>query len=77
MTAPVLLVVMTLTTRAGTPASIMQLGDRQGGQRRSVAGFSTAVQPAASAGAILRVAMAAGKFQGVISTQTPIGCSGP
>ena len=34
------------------------------------------VQPAASAGPILRVAMAAGKFQGVTSTETPIGwCS--
>ena len=40
----------------------------------SSAGFSTTVQPAASAGPILRVAIAAGKFQGVTSTQTPIGC---
>ena len=31
-----------------------------------VAGLSTIVQPAASAGPILRVAIAAGKFQGVI-----------
>jgi hypothetical protein len=29
--------------------------------------------PAASAGAILRVAIAAGKFQGVTSSDTPIG----
>ena len=42
----------------------------------SVAGFRTTVQPAASAGAILRAAMAAGKFQGVTRTATPIGwCS--
>ena len=32
------------------------------------------MQPAASAGPILRVAIAAGKFHGVTSTQTPIGC---
>ena len=32
------------------------------------------MQPAASAGPILRVAIAAGKFHGVTSTQTPTGC---
>ena len=32
------------------------------------------MQPAASAGAILRVAIAAGKFHGVTSTQMPTGC---
>ena len=37
------------------------------------AGFRMQVQPAASAGAILRVAIAAGKFHGVISSETPIG----
>ena len=36
-------------------------------------GFTTIAQPAASAGAALRVTMAAGKFQGVIAAQTPIG----
>jgi hypothetical protein len=35
--------------------------------------LSTTVQPAASAGAILRVAMAAGKFHGVTSAATPTG----
>ena len=39
----------------------------------SSAGLRTTVQPAASAGPILRVAIAAGKFQGVISSETPIG----
>ena len=39
----------------------------------SDAGFSTMVQPAASAGAILRVPIAAGKFHGVTSTATPAG----
>ncbi len=39
----------------------------------SDAGLRTIVQPAASAGASLRVAIAAGKFQGVMSSETPIG----
>ena len=39
----------------------------------AVAGFSTIVQPAASAGPHLRVIIAAGKFHGVIAAQTPIG----
>ena len=39
----------------------------------SAAGLRTTVQPAASAGAILRVAMAAGKFHGVTSAATPTG----
>ena len=41
----------------------------------SLAGLMITVQPAASAGPILRVAMAAGKFHGVTSTLTPTGCS--
>ena len=39
----------------------------------SDAGFKIIVQPAASAGPIFRVAIAAGKFHGVISNETPIG----
>jgi len=39
----------------------------------SEAGFSTTVHPAASAGAILRAAMAAGKFHGVTRAETPTG----
>ncbi|CAB4878739.1 unannotated protein [freshwater metagenome] len=39
----------------------------------SDAGFKIIVQPAAIAGPILRVAIAAGKFQGVMSSETPIG----
>jgi len=38
-----------------------------------LAGFNTTVQPAASAGPILRVAIAAGKFHGVASRATPTG----
>ena len=37
------------------------------------AGLSTIVQPAASAGAALRVIIAAGKFHGVMPAVTPIG----
>ncbi len=39
----------------------------------SEAGLRIIVQPAAMAGPILRVAMAAGKFHGVMSTETPTG----
>ena len=39
----------------------------------SEAGFRITGQPAASAGPILRVAMAAGKFHGVTSTAMPAG----
>ena len=39
----------------------------------SPAGFRMTVQPAASAGAILRAAMAAGKFHGVTRSATPTG----
>jgi hypothetical protein len=39
-----------------------------------LAGFSTTVQPAASAGETLRVIIEHGKFHGVIAPQTPIGC---
>ena len=40
----------------------------------SEAGFRITVQPAASAGPILRVAIAAGKFHGVTRIETPTGC---
>ena len=39
-----------------------------------LAGLITTGQPEASAGPALRVIMALGKFQGVISAATPIGC---
>ncbi len=38
-----------------------------------LAGFSTMVFPAASAGAIFQTAIMNGKFQGMICPQTPIG----
>ena len=66
-------VVNTLTTPSGTPASdsIEQISSVVSGV--SAAGLMMQVQPAASAGPILRVAIAAGKFHGVTSTETPIG----
>src|SRR6266478_3106957 len=56
---------MTLTTPAGTPASARIGISASIVSGVSEAGLSTTVQPAASAGPILRVAMAAGKFHAV------------
>ncbi len=64
---------MTLTTPAGTPASSRIGISASMVSGVSDAGLSTTGQPAASAGPILRVAMAAGKFHGVTSTATPAG----
>jgi hypothetical protein len=63
----------TFNTPDGTPASsrIWAIANAVSGV--SEAGLRIMVHPAAMAGPILRVAMAAGKFQGVISTDTPIG----
>ena len=66
-------VVTTLSTPAGSPASCSSAATARAVSGVSAAGLSTAVQPAARAGAILRVAMAAGKFHGVMSTLTPTG----
>jgi len=57
---------MTLTTPAGTPASSRMPVNSRVVSGVSSAGLTTTVQPAARAGAIFRVAMASGKFQGVI-----------
>ena len=51
--------------------AVGQLGQRQGRERRLAGGLITNVQPAASAGAALRVIMALGKFHGVIAATTP------
>jgi len=64
---------MTLTTPGGTPASSRIGISASMVSGVSDAGLSTTVQPAAIAGPILRVAMAAGKFHGVTSTATPAG----
>src|SRR4051794_8180238 len=73
-TAPALRVVRQLTTPGGTPASSSSATMASAVRGVSVAGLRTTVQPAASAGPILRVAIAAGKFHGVTRTATPIGC---
>ena len=65
--------VTTFTTPSGTPASRRISATANADSGVSLAGFSTTVQPAASAGPILRVAIAAGKFHGVTSTLTPTG----
>ena len=63
----------TFSTPAGRPASSMVWAKSWAVSGVSLAGLSTMVQPAAMAGATLRVAMARGKFQGVISRQGPTG----
>ena len=65
--------VSTFTTPAGAPASASSEPSISAVSGVSPAGFRTTVQPAASAGPILRVAIAAGKFHGVSSNATPTG----
>ena len=63
----------TLTTPSGTPAwrsSSTKYSEVRGVRR---AGFNTTVQPAASAGPILRVPIASGKFHGVMRKHGPTG----
>src|SRR5206468_6442081 len=59
------------STPAGTPAASASLTSASDVSGVSSAGFHTTVQPAASAGAILRAIIAAGKFQGVTTATTP------
>ena len=63
----------TFTTPGGTPASARMSATASAVNGVSAAALSTTVQPAASAGPILRVAIAAGKFHGVTSRDTPTG----
>src|SRR5208282_5954493 len=63
----------TLTTPAGIPASAASSANARADKGVSSAGLATMVQPAASAGAILRASMAMGKFHGVIAAATPTG----
>jgi hypothetical protein len=74
ITAPEEEVVSTLRTPAGRPTSSRILASASIDSGVSPAGLTTMVQPAATAGPILRVPIAIGKFQGVISTQGPTGC---
>ena len=59
--------VMTLSTPSGSPASWKIRASESIVSGVCCAGFMTIVQPAASAGPILRVPIAAGKFHGVIA----------
>ena len=63
----------TFTTPSGTPTrrKMSQIASAVSGV--SLAGLSTTVQPAANAGPIFRVAIAAGKFHGVANNDTPTG----
>gem|GEM_PF-1935510 len=66
-------VVITLTTPAGTPTSSSSFTKCKVVSGVSEAGFTTTVHPAASAGAIFRVAIASGKFHGVMKKHGPTG----
>ena len=67
------LVGTTCITAGGMPACSASLARAAALRGVSLGGLMTTAQPAAKAGAILRVIMAAGKFHGVIMPQTPTG----
>ncbi len=64
----------TLNTPAGMPARSASTPITMADSGVSAAGRATKEQPAANAGAALRVIIALGKFQGVIDAATPMGC---
>ena len=71
--------VSTLVTSVALRASAPRYASRISAIRRSGSGpqgdgFTTTEHPMASAGAILRVSIALGKFQGVMQATTPTGC---
>ena len=63
----------TLKTPGGKPARCASSASASAESGVCSAGFTTTGQPAASAGATLRVIIAFGKFHGVIAAATPIG----
>ena len=68
--------VTTLTTPAGMPASRISSPSLSAESGVCSAGFSTTVQPQASAGPSFHAAISSGKFQGMIWPTTPTGsCS--
>ena len=67
-------VVTTLNTPFGSPARSASSASARAESGVSSGGLTTTVQPAAMAGATLRVIIALGKFHGVIAATTPIGC---
>jgi hypothetical protein len=64
----------TFSTPAGRPASSRISASLSIDRGVCLAGFITIVQPAATAGPILRVPIAIGKFHGVIMRHGPTGC---
>ena len=62
-----------LSTPGGRPASSPRRMTASALSGVCSAGLRTIVQPAPSAGAALRVGMAAGKFHGVMPALTPTG----
>ncbi len=65
--------VTTLSTPGGNPARCASSASASAEYGVASAGLMTTVQPAASAGATLRVIIDDGKFHGVIAAQTPTG----
>jgi len=65
--------VTTFSTPFGRPASWISSARRSAVSGVSSAGFSTTVQPQASAGASFHAAIRIGKFHGMIWPTTPIG----
>ena len=66
-------VVTTLSTPSGSPASCRIPASARSDSGVCSAGLTTIVQPAATAGPILRVPIAIGKFHGVMSRHGPTG----
>ena len=62
-----------LTTPSGNPASAISSPSRMVVSGVCSAGFSTTVQPTASAGAIFATPITNGKFHGTICPTTPTG----
>jgi hypothetical protein len=63
-----------LTTPRGMPASSRILTKLNADSGVSVAGLKTTVFPQTRAGTIFQDGIAIGKFHGVMTAQTPIGC---
>jgi phosphoribosylcarboxyaminoimidazole (NCAIR) mutase len=66
-------VVSTDRTPSGRPASVKIWASASIDSGVCLAGLTIIVQPAATAGPILRVPMASGKFQGVMNRHGPTG----
>src|SRR2546425_12069001 len=72
-----LLPVTTLNTPAGSPASAQMVARASAVSGVALAGFRTTAQPAARAGAILRVTIVAGEFHGGVAPPPPNRCRTP